>query len=137
MSNPTNREGLAFTEWLKKRGQQGYAVKDGQGVIQTLYTERHLAEEHIEVADLVGAYVEEVTILGKIPFKELGIEDDYDDASEDSDDEDSGTWKQERATQAGMMGGVSAYNEVMGYDSYSPEPCGHHCGSGCPRCGDY
>lgn len=24
---------------------------------------------------------------------------------------------------------------AMGYDTSSPEPCGHHCPSDCPRCG--
>jgi hypothetical protein len=42
--------------------------------------------------------------------------------------------RDERAILAGMGGGVRAYNEAMGYDSYTPEPCGQHC-QDCPRCG--
>ena len=44
--------------------------------------------------------------------------------------------RNERAMEAGMLGGVGAYKEAMGFDSYTPEPCGHHCGSNCPRCGE-
>ncbi|MDP6940201.1 MAG: hypothetical protein QF848_15360 [Planctomycetota bacterium] len=40
----------------------------------------------------------------------------------------------EQAMQAGMEFGIQGYNDVMGYDSYTPEPCGHHCRD-CPRCG--
>lgn len=46
----------------------------------------------------------------------------------------SRAWREERAMEAGMAHGIGAYNEVMGYDSYSPEPCGQHCYD-CPRCG--
>jgi hypothetical protein len=45
----------------------------------------------------------------------------------------------ERATaarQAGMAFGVQGYNDALGYDTQPPEPCGHHCDSDCPRCGD-
>lgn len=44
--------------------------------------------------------------------------------------------RKEIAQQEGMLHGVDAYNEVMGYDTSAPEPCGHHCPSNCPRCGD-
>lgn len=44
--------------------------------------------------------------------------------------------RQEIAREAGMLHGVDAYNEAMGYDTSPPEPCGHHCPSDCPRCGD-
>jgi hypothetical protein len=44
--------------------------------------------------------------------------------------------REERAMQAGMAGGVDAYNEARGYYVDSPEPCGHHCPSDCPRCGE-
>lgn len=43
--------------------------------------------------------------------------------------------REEFAMQQGMAFGVGAYNEAMGYDTSSPEPCGHHCPSDCPRCG--
>ena len=42
--------------------------------------------------------------------------------------------KQERANLAGMEHGVEAYNEAMGWDTSSPEPCGHHCIHKFPRC---
>lgn len=35
-----------------------------------------------------------------------------------------------------MEFGVDGLNEARGYDTSEPEPCGHHCGSDCPRCGD-
>jgi hypothetical protein len=41
----------------------------------------------------------------------------------------------ELAQEAGMLYGIEAYNEARGYDTTSPEPCGHHCQSDCPRCG--
>lgn len=41
----------------------------------------------------------------------------------------------EFAMQQGMAFGAGAYNEAMGYDTSSPDPCGHHCPSDCPRCG--
>ena len=52
---------------------------------------------------------------------------------EDDGEQDWGKhWKQERAMQEGMAHGVDAYNDAMGYDLSSPEPCGHHCvGTGC------
>jgi hypothetical protein len=36
---------------------------------------------------------------------------------------DSGSWQREIANEAGMLGGVHAYNDAMGYDSeeYVPE----------------
>lgn len=36
---------------------------------------------------------------------------EYDDREDDDDD-----WRREMAREAGMLHGVSAYNEVMGYD---------------------
>ncbi len=45
-------------------------------------------------------------------------------------------WRREMAMEAGMAGGTDAYNETMGWDTSAPEPCGHHCPSDCPRCGD-
>jgi hypothetical protein len=44
--------------------------------------------------------------------------------------------KRERAYEAGMLYGVEAYNDAMGYSLAAPEPCGHHCMSDCPRCGE-
>lgn len=44
--------------------------------------------------------------------------------------------RQELANEAGMLHGTDAYNEAMGYDTSTPDPCGHHCPSDCPRCGD-
>lgn len=35
---------------------------------------------------------------------------------------DSGSWQREIAMQAGMLGGVHAYNDAMGYDSEEYEP---------------
>jgi len=43
--------------------------------------------------------------------------------------------RDELAMEAGMLHGVNAYNEAMGWDVSFPEPCGHHCQSDCPRCG--
>lgn len=37
--------------------------------------------------------------------------------------------------EAFARGGMFAYNEARGYDTTSPDPCGHHCGYDCPRCG--
>jgi hypothetical protein len=50
---------------------------------------------------------------------------------EESSEDDS--WQRERAMQAGMMGGVQAYNEVMGCDEqeFSCTSCGDR---GCDRC---
>lgn len=42
----------------------------------------------------------------------------------------------EMANEAGMLHGADAYNEAMGWDTSAPEPCGHHCPSDCPRCGE-
>ena len=46
------------------------------------------------------------------------------------------TQREELAREAFARGGMGAYNEARGYDSYSPEPCGHHCDYDCPRCGE-
>ena len=43
---------------------------------------------------------------------------------------------EESSMEAGMAFGVQGYNEVRGYDSYTPEPCGHHCDWDCPQCGE-
>lgn len=40
----------------------------------------------------------------------------------------------EQAQLAGMAHGVDAYNEAMGWDTSSPEPCGHHCVGAYPPC---
>ena len=45
-------------------------------------------------------------------------------------------WRHEMAMEAGMGLGVDAYNDMMGQSTGSPGPCGHHCGSDCPRCGE-
>jgi hypothetical protein len=60
---------------------------------------------------------------------DLDVEVDLDD-----DDGDDG-WEEEIAMEAGMLGGVEAYNEVRGYDVDEVEPCGQHCDWSCPRCG--
>ncbi len=44
--------------------------------------------------------------------------------------------KREQANEAGMAHGVRGYNDAMGYDLGSPDPCGHQCGWDCPRCGE-
>ena len=37
--------------------------------------------------------------------------------------------------EAFARGGMTGLNESRGHDSYSPEPCGHHClRNGCPIC---
>ena len=46
------------------------------------------------------------------------------------------TQREELAAEAFARGGMGAYNEARGFDSQSPEPCGHHCGWDCPRCGE-
>ena len=38
--------------------------------------------------------------------------------------------------EIGMCLGVQAYNEARGCGLEEPEPCGHHCSSECPRCGE-
>ena len=43
---------------------------------------------------------------------------------------------QEIAREEGMLHGVEAYNDAMGYSLAAPGPCGHHCDSYCPRCGE-
>jgi len=40
----------------------------------------------------------------------------------------------EQAQLAGMAHGVDAYNEAMGWDTSSPESCGHHCVGAYPPC---
>lgn len=50
--------------------------------------------------------------------------------------EDYANSLEESAMEAGMAFGVRGYNEVRGYDSYTPEPCGHHCDWDCPQCGE-
>jgi hypothetical protein len=61
---------------------------------------------------------------------------DKSDAESDANWEDSCV--EEQAMESGMAFGIQAYNEIRGYDSYTPEPCGrcYHCGSDCSRCGD-
>ena len=56
----------------------------------------------------------------------------YELETDDEDDFDDS----EFAMQQGMAFGTDGYNDAMGYDLSTPEPCGHHCGSDCPRCGD-
>lgn len=56
----------------------------------------------------------------------------YELETDDEDDFDDS----EFAMQQGMAFGTDGYNDAMGYDLSTPEPCGHHCGSNCPRCGD-
>jgi len=56
----------------------------------------------------------------------------YELETDDEDDADDS----EFAMQQGMAFGTDGYNDAMGYDLSTPEPCGHHCGSDCPRCGD-
>lgn len=56
----------------------------------------------------------------------------YELEPDDEDDADDS----EFAMQQGMAFGTDGYNDAMGYDLSTPEPCGHHCGSNCPRCGD-
>lgn len=41
----------------------------------------------------------------------------------------------EKTTQSGMAFGIDGYNEAMGYDLQSPDPCGHQCSWDCPICG--
>ena len=50
-------------------------------------------------------------------------------------DDDDDDWAKEITNEAGMAHGVHAFNEARGYDTTAPDPCGHHCGSDCPRCG--
>lgn len=43
------------------------------------------------------------------------------------------SWRQEIATEEGMLHGVDAYNDAMGYSLGGGEEHGHHChGTGCP-----
>jgi hypothetical protein len=53
----------------------------------------------------------------------------------DDFDWDNDDFVEEIAMEAGMLGGVNAYNEVRGCDVEDVEPCGHHCDDSCPRCG--
>ena len=39
--------------------------------------------------------------------------------------------RKEMAVEAGMLHGVDAYNDAMGYDLSAPEECGHHCPPSC------
>ena len=59
---------------------------------------------------------------------------DKSDAQSDADWEDRCV--EEQAMESGMAFGIRGYNEIRGHDAYIPEPCGHHCGSSCPHCGD-
>ena len=43
---------------------------------------------------------------------------------------------EELAREGFARGGMSAYNEARGFDSWNPEPCGHHCDWDCPVCGE-
>ena len=43
----------------------------------------------------------------------------------DRDKDDAKEWQREIANEAGMMGGVSAYNDAMGYDSEEYDPDVH------------
>lgn len=58
----------------------------------------------------------------------MNTDDDL-DAELDPEDDD-GLWHQEALQQHRMaFGCVDAIDDP-------PEPCGHHCGSDCPRCGE-
>ena len=77
-----------------------------------------------EFAEAALKFMSEHDVAKFIKLYELETddEDDFDDS--------------EFAMQQGMAFGTDGYNDAMGYDLSTPEPCGHHCGSGCPRCGD-
>ena len=45
-------------------------------------------------------------------------------------------WRHEMAMEAGMGMGIDAYNDMLGQGGGDPGPCGHHCHSDCPRCGE-
>lgn len=51
------------------------------------------------------------------------------------DDVDS-QQREELSREAFARGGMRAFNESRGFESYSPEPCGHHCNDDCPVCGE-
>lgn len=57
-------------------------------------------------------------------------EEEYSSEDEESSDDDA--WRREIAHQAGMMGGMQAYNEVMGVDTY--DDCTSCGGRGCHWC---
>lgn len=78
-----------------------------------------------EFAEAALKFMSEETVGKFIKTYELDANDE-----EDLDDED------EYAMQQGMAFGTDGYNEAKGYYLGSPEPCGHHCHSSCPRCGD-
>jgi hypothetical protein len=77
-----------------------------------------------EFAEAALKFMSEHDVAKFIKLYELETddEDDFDDS--------------EFAMQQGMAFGTDGYNDAMGYDLSTPEPCGHHCGSDCPRCGD-
>lgn len=77
-----------------------------------------------EFAEAALKFMSEHDVAKFIKLYELETddEDDFDDS--------------EFAMQQGMAFGTDGYNDAMGYDLSTPEPCGHHCGSNCPRCGD-
>jgi hypothetical protein len=77
-----------------------------------------------EFAEAALKFMSERDVAKFIKLYELETddEDDFDDS--------------EFAMQQGMAFGTDGYNDAMGYDISTPEPCGHHCGSDCPRCGD-
>jgi hypothetical protein len=77
-----------------------------------------------EFAEAALKFMSEHDVAKFIKLYELETddEDDFDDS--------------EFAMQQGMAFGTDGYNDAMGYDISTPEPCGHHCGSDCPRCGD-
>ena len=77
-----------------------------------------------EFAEAALKFMSEHDVAKFIKLYELETddEDDFDDS--------------EFAMQQGMAFGTDGYNDAMGYDLSAPEPCGHHCGSDCPRCGD-
>ena len=49
------------------------------------------------------------------------------------DDEEDDSWKREMAMEEGMLHGVEAYNDAMGWSIESPE-CIHCGGHGCEAC---
>jgi len=60
---------------------------------------------------------------------------DWVDEDDDPDDGDDPDWRREIAMEEGMLNGVNAYNEAMGWEIQDPEciSCGGH---GCEAC-DY
>jgi hypothetical protein len=61
--------------------------------------------------------------------------EDDDGGEDDEEDEEDDEGDNEAAILAGMESGASGYNAARGYDTEEPEPCGHHYGYDCPRCG--